>query len=228
MKRTKWIEFSGVLAGFVLISLAGLIPLAEDPDQQDSGIAPFVVTLNEIATLEKQLDDLAQKGTDYLEAPPREYEMYFRDAAVVHPMLMRDVEGIDRTVDRILSSGDNGQKGGNSRLNDGAGIEPQLHAVSEAWEAFQDEFAEQLGVDPEMPRLEWGARHLAEQTGTVKQPAQALSETLRQKRVTGDDPQSSPRAEMWAPLATLVWALLALVWFRLRANETWTDLQSGA
>jgi len=115
-----------------------------------------------LVELERELSAVAQQGRNYLDHAPREYDHYFRDVEIVYPNLMTHVDSVDSSFAALA-------------LDGAAWSETERAALVATWKEFRRGLDDQLGVDPEMPRLEWGARHVAERLP-------ALSEQLAEQR----------------------------------------------
>jgi hypothetical protein len=146
-----------------------------------------------LAGLERELSALGQQGRNYLDRAPREYDHYFRDVEIVYPNLMAHVDSVDASFASLA-------------LDAGAVSETELAPLIATWVDFRRGLDEQLGVDPAMPRLEWGARHVAERLP-------ALSERLvaQRQRLSAESASRAGSGGL-ALLLALVTALAMSLW----------------
>lgn len=170
--------------------------------------------LGQADQLRQQLELLHAKSANYLEQAPRNYDDYFRDTRVIHASLQLDVAALDKTIreDIAMSPGQAGSDGpARAHLPD-----EQRAALIAAWSEFHDGLVDQLGVDPEMPRLEWGFRHINEQTEPLLTALDEAVAPLRD-RVESSGPVKAGSGLLLGGI--LVWSILMATWFGLRVRR---------
>lgn len=218
MKGRTTLEFMFWLAGFLLISA---IPLLSTWSPAQSSAAPggaerFV--LQQLGSIDRQARALAGQAETYLDNPPREYDLYFRDAVIVSAFLDETVDGLDASIrglgkrfDQVRASTESG-----AALDEVAG---RIEALEQNWNRFLSGLNEQLGVDPEMPRLEWGYEHVAEQMPDVRRSIGELAEAVDAGAGAGSDQRASA-LPLVVLLAALALSVLALIRFRTIASRS--------
>jgi len=148
--------------------------------------------------MEFELSVLQQQGRNYLDHAPREYTYYFRDVEIVYPNLMTHVNNLDNSFALLA-------------LQAAEIPGSELSGLVTGWDEFRRGLEEQLGVDPQMPRLESAASHI---TGRV--PA-LIKQTSNERRAldgeagAGIDGLTLLLALITA-LAMSVWSLRTTVW----------------
>lgn len=220
LKSTSlWLEFVSLIILLLLIVWLGF-------HHDDSSVGHLHATaqvMSEASLLGGQLDALEEKATHYLENAPRDYDNYFRDAEIIGPHLTTEVSLIHHGMSQLINLGDDPED--NTRVQaagNHTGLDDfPLASLEMNWLAFQRKLDEQLGVDPDMPRLEWGYRHITEEIGSVRQALTTIEsqarDQLESSRTTMAESSSRPG---WAWPALLGWILVMLAWFGLRAAAT--------
>ena len=200
-----WIELVILIA--ILLALIWFIgsPAGDRQNPADTGRL-----LGQIEQLQQRLSALEARGTNYLEHAPRNYDDYFRDTKVIHPGLLLEVDLLDQTVREQIAAPPTVANPDRAYLD-----EAPRQAMLQAWQGFRAKLEEQLGVDPEMPRLEWGFEHVVGELGGVLTSVEAAAESLRGRAGSGTpDEQRSVLL-----IGVGVWALLLLLWFGLRLRR---------
>lgn len=216
-KPASWMELIvllGILGLVVWLAFARPPGADQDHDLDKAGLAAHATLL------EQQLQDFHAKASHYLDNAPREYDAYFRDTAISHPHMQIDVQSLDRAVQVLIESGPTADEGEaqrelteNPQLN-----ESPVFQLGRQWKDFREGLDEQLGVDPEMPRLEWGTRHITEELNPIiATVAQTRQQWQASSASTGATTAATPA---WAWPALAAWLLLILIWFgwRVRGN----------
>jgi len=150
--------------------------------------------------LEWELSALKQQGRNYLDHAPRDYDDYFRDVEIVYPNLMTHVNSLDNRFAMLT-------------LQAAEIPGSELAGLVTGWDEFHGGLQEQLGVDPQMPRLEWAARHITERLPAL------IEQTSNQRRAL--DGQAAAGIDGLAMLLALITALAMSVW-SLRTT-VWRD-----
>ncbi|NCO18957.1 MAG: hypothetical protein GW900_02715 [Gammaproteobacteria bacterium] len=150
--------------------------------------------------LEWDLSALKQQGRNYLDHAPRDYDDYFRDVEIVYPNLMTHVNSLDNRFAMLT-------------LQAAEIPGSELAGLVTGWDEFHGGLQEQLGVDPQMPRLEWAARHITERLPAL------IEQTSNQRRAL--DGQAAAGIDGLAMLLALITALAMSVW-SLRTT-VWRD-----
>lgn len=171
--------------------------------------------LNHVSQLEVASDAIRQKAENYVENAPRDYPTYYRDVAVYHKNLERDLDHFEQTVDDLRRA--NAERGGAPLLvlaglvSDTDQLTRAVERIAGRWETFRRGFSEEMGSDPEEPRLEWGAEYIVEDPpGLMPAVKQGVADY---RRVIGAElaaVRATGRAAVWA---TVVLGLAALGWF---------------
>ena len=215
-KTSLWLELVALVILLFIIIWFGF-------DQDDASVDRLHATahaMSEANLLGGQLDALEEKATHYLDTAPRDYDNYFRDAEIIGPYLTTEVGLIDHGMGQLVSLG--GDPLESPRAQTAMYVsglsELPLDTLEQNWLAFQQKLDEQLGIDPEMPRLEWGYRHIAEEIDSVRLALSAI-ESQAHERLESSLPAMAASSSRpgWAWPAVLVWILAILTWFGLRA-----------
>ncbi|MEM1081863.1 MAG: hypothetical protein AAGH65_09810 [Pseudomonadota bacterium] len=132
----------------VALILLTLLIISLNSSRIDEQSRSNLIALGKAEQIQRQLTVLSTTASTYLEVAPREYDQFFRDVEVLHPTLMAVVESLGTAYDSLET----------------LSLDPNLNhqIVADEWRTFRGELDEQLGVDPDFPRLEWGARHISE------------------------------------------------------------------
>lgn len=156
-------KFLAILIASVLIITLVLItsPWRSGLDERDRSA---LIALGKTEQIQRQMDVLATLADTYIEVAPREYDDYFRDTEVLHPLLLALVDSLDEAFTALAEL----------PLADDI-----RHAeVTEQWRQFRRTLDEQLGVDAEVPRLEWGAEHIHAALPELDSAVEALHASL--------------------------------------------------
>jgi hypothetical protein len=217
-ETSLWLELLALVFLLFIIVWLGF-------DQDDASIDRLHATahaMSEAKLLGGQLDALEEKATHYLDNAPRDYDNYFRDAEIAGPYLTTEVGLIDHGMGQLFSLGGDPMENARAQaaMNDSGLGELPIDTLQREWLAFEQKLDEQLGVDPEMPRLEWGYRHIAEEISSVRHALSAIESQARE-RLESSRPAlaASSSRPGWAWPAILVWVLGMLTWFGLRVNR---------
>ena len=151
-KTSLWLELVALVILLFIIIWFGF-------DQDDASVDRLHATahaMSEANLLGGQLDALEEKATHYLDTAPRDYDNYFRDAEIIGPYLTTEVGLIDHGMGQLVSLGGAPLESPRAQtaMYDSGLSELPLDTLEQNWLAFQQKLDEQLGIDPEMPRLE--------------------------------------------------------------------------
>jgi hypothetical protein len=211
----SWIELIVLLGLLTLVVwLAFARPLGTAHDSHDGSAR----LLAHASFLEQQLNDLHTKAGHYLDNAPREYDAYFRDTTITHQHLRTDLQALDRGIQSLINAGID--KDDPSLVQNHDNSRPDALSIvqlQQEWSDFSRGLEEQLGVDPEMPRLEWGARHIVEELDPVIATVAATREQLQASTALSTAPGVT--APAWAWPVFLGWLVLFLAWFGLRVRR---------
>lgn len=114
-----------------------------------------------------------QKSNDiYISNAARDYESYYRDLEVYYKVLISDISEIDKRIEKInqakqtLSelSGNVFNLIENSKIHQ---LENSIVDAQATWKSFRKELMTQFGDNKEEPRLEWGAKYIAQNANAV-------------------------------------------------------------
>ncbi|PKL96867.1 MAG: hypothetical protein CVV18_00115 [Gammaproteobacteria bacterium HGW-Gammaproteobacteria-8] len=181
-----------ITVGFALVPVFIVVWLIQSPAGGAGSLDQHRLA-GRLLQLEHGLATLGRQARNYLDNAPRDHDHYFRDVEIVYPNLMSQVDSVDVSFDVLA-------------LEPTARSDPGLATLVSNWEAFRNKLDEQLGVDPQLPRLEWGARHIAERLP-------ALSEQISEQRQRlYRESASTGRAGPLALLLALITALAMSAW----------------
>ena len=146
-----------LIAGIILVTT----PWKSGFDEQERSA---LIALGKTEQIQQQMGVLAMTASNYLEVAPREYDDYFRDTKVFHPALLALVESLDAGFASL----------------EALPLDTEIphREVAEQWRQFHRTLDEQLGVDPEVPRLEWGAEHIGAALPELNSALDALHASL--------------------------------------------------
>lgn len=207
--KGHWVELGVFLILLIIVAWA----TAGRAGQSATGAVDDARFLGQADQVRAQLQVLHTKSSGYLEEAPRNYEDYFRDTRVVHQALLLEITALDEAFNRMIDAT-------RSTSADGAAgspvlAEPQQLALKTAWSGFQEKLKEQLGVDPEMPRLEWGFKHIIERGGNV---TTAIDEAVASVQARVDASGPGAGAAGWTIPAVFAWSGLFALWFGVRVR----------
>jgi hypothetical protein len=198
----SWLELVVLLGLLTLIVwLAFVRPVGIAPDGHDGSAR----LLAHASILERQLHDLHTKASHYLDNAPREYEAYFRDTTITHQHLRTDLQALDRGIQTLINA--EIDKDDPSLVQNHDNSRPDALSIAQLqqeWNDFSRGLEEQLGVDPEMPRLEWGARHIVEALDPVIATVAATREQLQSSTALSTAPGVTAPAWAWPVVRGLV------------------------
>lgn len=202
--KQSWLEFAPLLLICVLVvalGFGGLNGNRSDPADSNG------MRLARLADIELTLASLHDKARFYVNNAPRDYDAYFRDSEMTQQHLKSDLELVDKLIAGLINP-----------IGNDADVEQTLgtalNQVSRAWTDFRAGLGEQLGVDPEMPRLEWGMRHIDEQLGGVNNAAATLRPLLVERA-----PATTRAPPIWAWPALIAWLVVMLGWYAWRGSR---------
>lgn len=193
----------------LLIALMAVVWFASGQSGESVDSAQSARLLGQADQLRQQVELLHDKSTIYLEHAPRNYDDYFRDTMVIHASLQREVEVLDNAIRNHIAA---------SPVEDQARAylpDQGREMLIAAWTDFHDGLTEQLGVDPEMPRLEWGFRHIDEQTERLLTALDTALAPLRSQLASSGPGRAGSGMLLGGVLA---WCGLMLVWFGYRVG----------
>jgi len=201
----SWIELSILV--IILIALVWFVGSAGGKRQNPADTGQL---LGQVEQLRERLSALEARGTNYLEHAPRNYDDFFRDTKVIYPGLMLEVDLLNTSIREDIAVAPSAVNPDRAYLD-----QAPREALVQSWEGFRAKLDEQLGVDPEMPRLEWGFKHITGEIGGVLNAVDAAAESLRERTggVDGGD------SRLMLLIAVAAWALVLLAWFGLRARR---------
>jgi hypothetical protein len=207
-RPVSWLEpvlLLAVASLIVWLGFAGQSSSGQDHQQANSRM------LAQADMFQRQLESLQAKASHYLNNAPRQYDHYFRDTTISHAHLQTDIDLLETQVQALISlrsmqPTDNGRR-----------AEPALIQLQQQWAAFGRDLQEQLGVDPEMPRLEWAARHITEEARPLITSVTDLRGAL-QGSVQAAETAGAQRPS-WAWPAFAAWLLAMLAWFGMRVRR---------
>ena len=137
-----------ITASTLAVLLLALLVISLNSNRIDAESRSNLIALGKAEQIQRQLAVLSTTASTYLEVAPREYDQFFRDVEVLHPALLAMLDSLETSFDSLEAL----------PLDDAMNHQ----ALADEWRMFRTELDEQLGVDPDFPRLEWGARHINE------------------------------------------------------------------
>jgi len=203
---TTWVELIVLLGALTLIIW---LAFARPPEAgSNTHQADTAQLLAHASLLNHQVQNLRSNATHYLEHAPRGYDAYFRDSVITHSHMQTDLKSLDLAILTLVGSG--------TDMMANADALP-LTQLQLDWKTFRDGLDEQLGVDPEMPRLEWGARHIVEAMDPVIVGIGDIRERLQAASTSTSLAGGAP--PVWAWIAFSAWLVLILSWFGWRIRR---------
>jgi len=145
--------------------------------------------------------DLAHRAATYGEVAPREFAAYDRDLKLFYPNLKKELADLGQSVNNLDAISNQQEK---------VSILKQKH------KQFIDGLWEQIG-DPEEPRLEWGARYLAEQAPLLNNAAKTLE--IEMSELANENFSDAKRINTLSWIFGAVSILLILTWFWRRVTR---------
>lgn len=208
--KTLWMELAILL--IVLLVTAWYV---DQLDQEASGFTEIGRMIGTAEQVRAQLQLLGEKSSSYLEQAPRNYDDYFRDTKVIHTIMLQEVSSIDNAIRERLAASPAA-----ARANEQPGRlflpEASRNHLLQTWTQFSRDLEDQLGVDPEMPRLEWGYRHINSEIGQVMGAVDQALESLNTELEAATGLKGNSGLLM---LSILAWCLLMLIWFGMRVTR---------
>ncbi|TVQ28994.1 MAG: hypothetical protein EA370_15860 [Wenzhouxiangella sp.] len=214
-KTPSWLEILILLSIPVVIVITGFA----GPGRSDhNNYTDQAWLLGQVTALERQLDTFTIKAAHYLEHAPRNYDSFFRDSIITHAHLRADLTNLKNSISAVVPDEDHGfpEPALTANSFNQSGMQAHIQQVEGTWLAFSRGLEEQLGVDPEVPRLEWGARHIVEESGPLLSSVTSFQEALR-----GSVAMAAPSAHtarIWAWPALIIWLLVAASWLVWRKS----------
>ena len=217
-KATPWIELSVLLIALTTIVWSGF----DEPSQVDHNRAASAALTVQVSGLHQQLESLLDKASHYLENSPREYDAYFRDTEITDHYLRSDLDAMTGNVEVLTSLLDARDPARNASMHPDEELISALplEDLDRAWGTFIAGLNEQLGVDPDMPRLEWGAQHIVDEIRPVMTALESTQLALTSPSPESTDMTTPAGTATWAWPALAAWVLLMLVWFGARARRS--------
>lgn len=132
----------------------------------------LIAKKSQIHELSDALHSVQQSNNIYISNAARDYESYYRDLEVYYKVLVIDIAAIDEKIENIYQTKKNLETLSQSVFNliDSSQIKQLSLSIDnshDVWKKFNTELANQFGDDIKEPRLEWGAKYIADNAGLV-------------------------------------------------------------
>ncbi|WP_223786901.1 HAMP domain-containing protein [Marinicella meishanensis] len=167
----------------------------------------------DLSKLEQLIDLMQEQSTQYDQNAPRDYESYNRDLKVFYTQLQENLASMRQMINQSAHHYYNRNSTTNVLL-DSMLLEQNNQAFQQMEQAlgtFTQGFAEQIGDDPEEPRLEWGNDYILADTAGL------FGQIETTHRVFEDLVQAQQKATVrfnWLAVGLVALLLLLLyVWF---------------
>lgn len=135
------------------------------------------------ARASQHFERMFERAEHYQSIAPREWQDFFRDVQIYFSSLRDDIDTMDRLVAELAQ-----RVSGSS---------------SAVWNQFRDGLEEQIGDEPERPRLEWASKFITEQSSTLAAELQEAKERVASIALRS-------RHRMWVSSVLLALATLSL------------------
>lgn len=152
-------------------------------------------------TLSLRSSGLAERAETYGEVAPREFSAYERDLKLFYPNLKKELENLANSVESLDAITTKSE---------------EVSALKQKHSQFIKGLWEQIG-DVDEPRLEWGARYLAEQAPILRDATKALEMQMTEIAKTNFDNAKRINTLSWIFGAISI--LLILTWFWRRVTR---------
>jgi len=145
--------------------------------------------------------DLANRAATYGEVAPREFAAYERDLRLFYPNLKQELLDLEQSVKALDAIENQTDK---------------VNTLKQQHKLFVDGLWEQIG-DVDEPRLEWGARYLAEQTPVLNNAAKTLEQEIAE--IAEKNFNDAKRINKLSWIFGAISIVLILTWFWRRVTR---------
>ena len=165
--RTKFLQslrFQLPAALLVVIALAAAASAFTTFSIQRHRADMALLTLS--AKLELSARQLVAQAMNYEENAPRDYDTYYRDVRLYYRDLLEHMETFDAVSKALMHQSLPGSLTGLPKdlaLDLDPRTREAVATLEQAWLDFRAGLVEQLGTDPQEPRLEWAAEYVIDQ-----------------------------------------------------------------
>ncbi len=120
----------------------------------------------DMSNMQQLVQLMREQSSQYKQNAPRDYESYNRDLKVFFTQLQDNLSVLSAQVESAAHQYYN-RSASAEILLDGMLVEKNIQSfktMEQAWTAFEQGFQEQIGDNPEEPRLEWGNEYILNDT----------------------------------------------------------------
>ena len=155
-KQNNWLQIK-VFVGLGLLlfgsaSIVAYLNLLAQENHANQELLSFV------RQLDIRGEVIKRRATTYASHAPRDFAPYNRDLVIFYPDFMKDLTAFDIQVKHIAKAQRELPKGILHSSNDS--LKTSIQNLQTNWTVFQQGFQEKIGLNPDEPRLEWGADYV--------------------------------------------------------------------
>lgn len=121
--------------------------------------------LSYVRQLEVQGQSIKRRATTYANNPPRDFAPYKRDLIIFYPEFMKDLDAFDKQVLHIARV--ERELPRNIIQSSNKILRTSIQNLQSDWLLFKQGFQSKLGINPNEPRLEWGANYVQENQALI-------------------------------------------------------------
>lgn len=164
-RRYRWrgALLLGAAAVFVLVLLLAAVTVrALARSSEDHAI------LEQVRLIEVVSERLFRDAAGYHDNAPRNFEDYARDTRIYYTQLRQDRAQLDDAVAALAHTANRDTSGTDA-------VAAAIDALANRWHDYARGLDQQLGPDPDEPRLEWATSYLVEQSPTLRAHVDGLA-----------------------------------------------------
>ena len=157
-KQSNWLQIKVFVGlGLLLLGSAAVVAYLNLLAQENHANQEL---LSNVRQLEIRGEVIKRRATTYASHAPRDFAPYNRDLVIFYPDFMKDLTAFDIQVKDIVKAQRELPQGILHSSNDSLKI--SIQNLQSNWTVFKQGFQEKIGLNPDEPRLEWGADYVQE------------------------------------------------------------------
>jgi hypothetical protein len=176
-----------------------------------------------VRQVEVQGQAIKRRATHYSANAPRDYPPYNRDVIIFYPNFIQDIEEFDQQLMKLQQYANRLPQG--FLYSSKTDILKSINKLQSNWREFKLGLQQQLGDNPNEPRLEWGADYVQENQALLNDIADMLTTSIDmaiQKQL-----QTNRDLSLMAMAGAGGLLLLGVIWFYFRVIRRITLTVNG-
>lgn len=168
--------------------------------------------LSHVRQLQVRGEVIKRRAITYASHAPRDFAPYERDLVIFYPDFMLDLSAFDKQVNLIAKTQRELPKGILHSSNQS--LRTSIQNLKSSWILFKQGFQEKIGINPNEPRLEWGADYVQENQELINSITGMLTVTI-DKAIQNQLKRNSQLSNIAMSTAGLL-LIFGVIWFYFR------------